>query len=64
MKFYEDVRHMLDKRATGFDFIFNYLKDIKDPFIIETGCARIENNYAGDGQSSLLFDKYTNEYGG
>jgi hypothetical protein len=64
MKFYEDVRPMLDKRATGFDFVFNYLKDIKDPFIVETGCARIENNYAGDGQSSLLFDKYINEYGG
>jgi SAM-dependent methyltransferase len=64
MKFYEDVRPMLDKRATGFDFVFSYLKDIKDPFIVETGCARIENNYAGDGQSSLLFDKYINEYGG
>ena len=55
---------MLDKRATGFDFAFNYLKGIVNPFIVETGCARIENNYAGDGQSSLLFDKYTNEYGG
>ena len=55
---------MLDKRSTGFDFVFNYLKDIKDPFIVETGCARIVGNYTGDGQSSLLFDKYTNEYGG
>jgi hypothetical protein len=55
---------MLEKRATGFDFVFDYLKNIKDPFIVETGCARIENNYAGDGQSSLLFDKYINEYGG
>ena len=64
MKFYDDVRHMLEKRATGFDFAFNYLKDIKNPLIVETGCARIEGNYAGDGQSSLLFDKYINEYGG
>jgi len=64
MKFYEDVRDQLGKRATGFDFIFNYLKDIRNPFIVETGCARQENNYEGDGLSTLLFDKYINEYGG
>jgi len=64
MKFYEDVRHMLGERAAGFDAAFNYLKNIKDPLIIETGCAREENNYLGDGQSSLLFDQYISEYGG
>jgi len=64
MKFYEYARPMLDKRATGFDFAFEYLRKITNPLIVETGCARIENNYAGDGQSSLLFDKYINEYGG
>ena len=30
-----------------------------DPIIIvETGCLRIKDNFSGDGQSTLLFDKY------
>jgi hypothetical protein len=64
MKFYEDVKDRLQHRSAGFDVIFNYLKNIKEPLIIETGCAREEDNYEGDGQSSLLFDKYVAEYGG
>lgn len=64
MQFYYDVRERLQARMTGFDYIFDYLKTIENPFIVETGCARQEDNYHGDGQSSLLFDKYINEYGG
>lgn len=26
--------------------------------IVETGCARIEDNWKGDGQSTILFDRY------
>lgn len=63
MKFYDDVRHRLGDRVPGFDLIFKYLKEIENPVIVETGCAREEENYQ-DGQSSLLFDKYINEYGG
>lgn len=64
MQFYNDVKSKLSHRTSGFDFIFNYLKDVKDPLIVETGCARQLDNYEGDGQSSLLFDKYIKEYGG
>lgn len=64
MQFYNDVRNKLGHRISGFDYIFGYLKDKKDPLIVETGCARQLDNYEGDGQSSLLFDKYINEYGG
>jgi hypothetical protein len=64
MQFYRDVRKQLEHRQGGFDYIFNYLEKINEPLIVETGCAREENNYAGDGQSSLLFDKFINEYGG
>lgn len=64
MKFYQDVRPRLGARMMGFDYIFNYLKRIENPLIVETGCARKEDNYEGDGQSSLLFDKYIHEYGG
>jgi hypothetical protein len=64
MDFYNEVRDRLNHRQSGFDYIFDYLKDTKEPFIVETGCARKLDNYEGDGQSSLLFDKYTKEYGG
>lgn len=64
MEFYNKIRNQLEHRIEGFDFIFNYLKKIKNPIIVETGCARGENNYSGDGESSLLFDAYINEYGG
>lgn len=65
MKFYNDVRSKIGaNRQGGFDYIFDYLKTIQNPLIVETGCARQEDNYAGDGQSSLLFDGYINEYGG
>ena len=65
MKFYNDVRGKIGPlRQRGFDYIFEYLKTIENPLIVETGCARQENNYAGDGQSSLLFDQYNKEYGG
>jgi hypothetical protein len=64
MKFYNDVRDKLGHRQDGFDYIFEYLKTKNNPFIVETGCARQLDNYSGDGQSSLLFDKYIKEYGG
>jgi hypothetical protein len=64
MQFYNDVRHRLGQRMMGFDYIFNHLSRIKEPLIVETGCARQDNNYEGDGQSSLLFDKYVAERGG
>ena len=40
------------------------MRTIDNPIIVETGCARFENSYEGDGQSSLLFDQYINQYGG
>ena len=64
MEFYNDVRDKLQHRQSGFDYIFQYLGGYEDPIIVETGCARQLDNYSGDGQSSLLFDKYINKYGG
>ena len=64
MEFYNKVRPILANRITGFDYIFDYLQCIDNPLIVETGCARQEDNYGGDGQSSLLFDEYINQYGG
>ena len=40
--------------------IFQYLDKQQGPInIVETGCLRIKDNFNGDGQSTLLFDKYT-----
>lgn len=64
MEFYYKVRDQLGQRAEGFDYIFQYLKTLTNPVIVETGCARMENNYCGDGQSSLLFDQYINQFSG
>ena len=44
--------------------MFEYLSEIKHPTIIETGTYREENNYEGDGCSTLLFDKYIECHGG
>ena len=44
--------------------MFEYLSGIKHPTIIETGTYREENNYEGDGCSTLLFDKYIECHGG
>lgn len=61
---YSAVRTYMGHRQPGFDFLFDQLEQVKDPFIVETGCARVPDNWDGDGQSSLLFDDYIDEFGG
>ena len=54
----------LGVRQYSFSKIFNYLDNLPDPIIIvETGCLRMKDNFSGDGQSTLLFDKYTQSRG-
>ena len=58
-KWFDSISSKLEVRKNSFSQIFKYLDNIPDPIIIvETGCLRIKNNYS-DGQSTLLFDKYT-----
>lgn len=46
-------------REISFRKVFAYLDSIEGSLtIVETGCARVMGNWAGDGQSSVLFDKY------
>lgn len=46
-------------REISFRKIFSYLDSLDGPItIVETGCARVQGNWAGDGQSSVLFDRY------
>ena len=58
-KWFDSISLKLGVRKNSFSQIFKYLDNMPDPIIIvETGCLRIKNNYS-DGQSTLLFDKYT-----
>ena len=56
---FDTISSKLGVRKDSFYQIFKYLDDMPDPIIIvETGCLRIKDNFSGDGQSTLLFDKY------
>jgi len=68
MSFWDEfnkVKPTLKNRAVTFTQIFEYLDTLKRPVtIVETGCLRLEGNFAGDGQSTLLFDHYVQDRGG
>jgi len=63
-KYFDEISPRLNKRRTSFETMFEFLDDIKHPNIIETGTYREENNYEGDGCSTLLFDTYIECHGG
>ena len=63
-KYFDDISPRLNNRRTSFETMFEFLSEIKHPTIIETGTYREENNYEGDGCSTLLFDKYIECHGG
>ena len=49
----------LDAREVSFRKIFQYLDTCVTPVtIVETGCARIPDNWEDDGQSTILFEHY------
>jgi hypothetical protein len=53
----------LAHRADGFRVIFTNL-NLRDPYIVETGCLRALGNWSGDGQSTFMFDLFTQEHNG
>ena len=58
-KWFENIAPKLDQREISFRKVFKYLDSQPTPIIIvETGCLRVKDNFL-DGQSTLLFDKYT-----
>ena len=49
----------LSHRKNTFKKMFEYLDQYSEPVVIvETGCTRQPGNWAGDGQSTVLFDQY------
>jgi len=63
-EYFGGIKPRLNNRKEGFQKIFDFLTDRKNPVIVETGTYREENNYEGDGCSTLLFDMFVDYHGG
>ena len=63
-EYFAKTKSKLGARSHGFERIFAHLNQRSNPTIIETGTYREENNYQGDGCSTLLFDNYVQHKGG
>jgi len=61
---YKQMIELTTKRQRGFEIMIGHLNKCKDPLIVETGCSRQENNFSGDGMSTLIFDSYVETHGG
>jgi predicted O-methyltransferase YrrM len=62
-KFDQEFAPKLGRRAHTMRAIVSLLKELPS-FIVETGTLRQENNWEGDGQSTLIWDAYVNHVGG
>ena len=62
---FREIEPQLGNRRKSYAKIFEYLDGFKRPVtIIETGCARKDNDFTGDGNSTVIFDHYVRERGG
>ena len=58
-KWFDAIATKLGEREISFRKILKYLDALPAPIlIVETGCLRVKDNFL-DGQSTLIFDKYT-----
>ena len=64
--FDEKYYNKLGFRKESFKKIFSVLEKKEKNFyyIVETGCARMKDNFSGDGMSTVLFDGFVNYHGG
>ncbi len=63
--FNEKAYPRLAQRKETFKYIFEHLDKKNRPiFLVETGCVRRENTWEGEGQSSILFDRFCSEWPG
>lgn len=64
-RYFVAIKDQLGAREKTFETIFDYLIDLEHPpLIVETGTYREENNYTGDGCSTILFDNFVDCFGG
>jgi hypothetical protein len=58
--FYEFAAPRLAHRKESFELAFRYLSSLNRPAcIVETGCVRQRDSFAGEGQSTVLFDQFS-----
>jgi hypothetical protein len=51
---------LLQHRAGSFRMAFEHLEKLgRPPCIVETGCVRNQGTFTGEGQSTVLFDKFS-----
>jgi hypothetical protein len=68
----EEMISKTNLRQDSFQIMIDHLKTIKNPLIIETGCIRpgdqpwssLENSFKDDGMSTVIFDRYINDFDG
>jgi len=60
----EEMLSKTDKREPAFRLMVDHLRTCKYPLVVETGVSRQENNWFGDGMSSLIWDAVANELDG
>ncbi len=53
--YFAPLKAQLGARKETFEKIFAHLDSCDEPIIVETGTYREENNYTGDGCSTLLY---------
>ena len=63
--FLEEFREVLGPRYATFTWVLLLLRKRGRPIhIVETGCARVEGNFQGDGLSTLIFGRFLKEVSG
>ncbi len=58
------MQDRLGVRREGFAVMLQHLAACTAPLIVETGCARVEDNFTGDGMSTLIWDAAAELYAG
>jgi hypothetical protein len=60
-----DAYPNLGHRQPSLKYVFEYLDNLARPvFVVETGCVRNVGNWVGDGQSTILFDRFVSQLPG
>lgn len=60
----EQMLKRTNQREESFRIMINHLRTNSYPLIVETGISRQEDNYAGDGMSTLIWDTVINDIDG
>lgn len=60
----EEMLLKTDKRQEAFRLMVDHIRHCENPLVVETGVSRQEDNFFGDGMSSLIWDAAVNEVNG